>query len=181
MSDLVILRQPKACQQSDVEFLHAPGFAWYVRSLVDAARYEDVMESEVTLESLAQFGEDTWDVLAASGLFRAQDLARTRQQLTQPDGSTCFYPLVRLRSSSSIPLAWSTGPSPQEQELENDRLLAALAANRLQVTRVARQRLGSGEVDDAARGDRVSAVELLELELSDESLLLGWGWVWYRV
>lgn len=181
MSDLVILSQPKACQQADVEFLHAPGFAWYVRSLVDGARYRDILECNVQLESLPLYGDDTWGVLADCGLFRQASLANVRRQLAQADGTTCFYPVVRLRPSAASPLSMAAGLSPQELEYENAQQLAALADNRLQVSRAARQQLGTGELERSVCADCVSAVELLELELSDESLLLGWGWVWYRV
>lgn len=181
MSDLTILTQPRACRPPEGEFLHSPKFAWLVRGLVDSGYYADLLESDTTFESLELFGDDTWGVLEASGLFRPGSLAAVRSQLVFPDGTTCFYPVARLRPCDAPALDHPTTYSAQELTYVNNQLLAALAANRFKLTRVARQHLGDGELPGLIVPDRISSLELLQMELSDTSALLGWGWVWYQV
>jgi hypothetical protein len=181
MSDLIILTQPRACRPPDGEFLHSANFAWLVRGLVDSAYYSDLLESDTVLESLELFGDDTWKVLEASGLFKPSALAAVRDQMIFPDGTMCFYPVARLRPSDAPPLVHPTTYSAQELSYTTNQLLTALAANRFKLTRAARQHMGDGEVPGMIVPGRVSSLELLQMELSDTSALLGWGWVWYQV
>lgn len=181
MSNLIILTQPRACRPPDGEFLHSAKFAWFVHGVVDAAYYADLLDSDAAFESLELYGDDTWRVLEASGLFKPEALAAVRDQLVFPDGTTCFYPVARLRPADVSLLAHPTSYAPQELSYVNNQMLAALAANRLKLSRTARQRLGSGELPGISVPDRVSGLELLQMQLSDNSVLLGWGWVWYQV
>jgi hypothetical protein len=152
-----------------------------VRNLVDSAYYADLLESDAVLEGLEVFGEDTWQVLETSCLFKPRALAAVRDQMVFPDGTMCFYPVARLRPPDAPALVHPSTYSPQELTHVNNQLLAALAANRFKLTRVARRHLGNGELPGMIVPDRVSALELLQMELSDTSALLGWGWVWYQV
>ena len=179
MSSLIILRQPRAFQPKDGSFVHKPEFAWFVQALANGTQYEEFQEADVMLESLEFFGKDAWERLLESQLFDAERLEGFQSLVTLPDGSLSFYPVARLRSSKTPPLKLSLTHSPEELSYINNQLFEDLTVNHFKLSRQARTKLGSGDLQ-GSRYVGAPAVELLELELSDRSLLLGWGWVWYH-
>lgn len=179
MSSITILRQPKAFQPKDGSFAHQPEFAWFVHALADDKQYAGYQEEDVILESLEFFGKNAWDILKESELFNVSRLDAFESSVTLPDGTLTFYPVARLRSSQAQPLNIELTYSAEELAYLNNELLEHLSINHFKLTRQARMHLGSGEIPGShAVGS--AAVELLELELSDGSVLLGWGWVWYH-
>lgn len=180
MLDLALVRQPHPCTLADGEFLHAPDLAWLVRAVAGHDRYEDLLQSDVQVQALEHFGSDAWEVLAASGLFERTSLRAVRDRLTLSDGKVALHPVALLAHPHASRIALPSTLSDSEQRQADEKLACELAEDKLKVSRAARLALGSGALPglDASSGN--STYELLELELSDGSLLLGWGWVWYR-
>lgn len=171
MSSLYIVRQPRANLSSKAEFYQAPDVAWYARALVTATDLAQLQEADVQAELLDD-GVDVWEQLHRCGQF-------DRKQLTHFFSTAGFavYPLVRLAPSDSA-LLLTNSSSPQECRLASELALARLAQNRQLVSPAARKYLGAGLPPFAVPED--SSLELIELELSDNSVLLAWTWVWLK-
>lgn len=175
---VTILRQPQACRPTGGNFQHAPALAWFVRTIVVENQYCSLADSDVAMECLELLDGDTWDLLSDTNVFDTNRIKALRHLVTAPDSTVGFYPVVRLRPANANPLKLPLPHSTEELALLSENFLQGLTRNRFKLSRSARQRLGSGE--HGARGTKgANNVELLELELSDGSLLLGWGWVWY--
>lgn len=171
MSSLYVVRQLRAHLSSRVEFYQAPDVTWYARAMLTRAELAQLHEADVQAELLDD-GVDAWEQLYRCGRFDPIQLRHFFNAV-----GSALYPLVRLAPSGSA-LLLPSAASPRERRLESEVTLSRLIRNRHMVSPAAQKHLGAGNLSFAV--PEVPSLELVELELSDSSVLLAWSWVWLK-
>lgn len=91
-----------------------------------------------------------------------------------------FVPVAFYVNGSEVSPQIAPLMTPQELGHYNERSARALAAGRMPVTRECRATLGEGYSGSLRQGAGVSALVLMEMRLSADVFVLGWGWVWAK-
>ncbi len=178
---LEIVQQIKPIDSVIEEVAHTPALPWLVKRLPEAREFADLDESDVDVLMLDAYGADTWSVLAESGHILPESVYATQDACRYDNEQhVAFYPVALLTHGQTPCFANTTSYSAPELGLYHEKGRRELAEERLGVSPAARLQLGTGhsELFPAERG--VSLLSLMELELSDGSALLGWGWRWFR-
>ncbi len=178
---LSFIQQPKATVgPSQEELAHTAAMPWLIAHVRETVHFQDILESDACLTSLEECDVDAWDCLESSGVIDPSELLTVREALTYDSGHVCFYPVALLSHENPLSLHLPTPSSSQERARLDEKTLTELSEGRLQVSRHAKQALGSGytELLPASRG--VSLLALMEIELTQGVWLLGWGWTWHR-
>lgn len=177
---LEIVQQLKPVDSVIEEVVHTPALPWLVKRLPEPREFVDLDESDVDVLMLDVFGPDTWGALAASGCLEPSSVYAAQSACQYDVEHTAFYPVAVLSHGQAPVFSNSSAYSAQELALYHEKGRRELAEERLPVTPAAKAQLGSGhsELFPAERG--VSLLSLMEMELSDGSTLLGWGWRWFR-
>lgn len=176
---LSILRQLKPLNTaSSHELAHTPAMPWLVRAVRPPEYFQDLMESDISLTALEPFGPDPWVALELSPVFDPASVARAREAFEMDPDHTAFYPLAVLSHEGPVDLGLPCSIAASELSRLGERVLAELAEGRLSPGTRAKTALGDGSSGLLPDSRGVGTLALMELELSQDATLLGWGWLW---